>query len=380
MVPPTKTALSVGAAATLAGRQREAEIAAAAAVAVIPFQVALMDVFSLRPSYCAICQGAYLSTITRNAAPTEHGQEITGGASYIAGMSTEKKQVRVGFVGLGLMGGGMARNIAEAGFPLTVYNRTRQKADDLAKEISCTVAETPRAAAEASDVVITMVSDVPDVEQVYLQQGGILEAARPGLTCADMGTVGAACAKRVASALEEKQALFVDAPVSGGSWGAAQGTLSIMAGGTEEAFNACLPVFEAMGKTIVHCGPVGTGQTTKLVNQIVGALNLEAVCEGLLFAKKAGADVEKVLSAVGAGAAASWSWTNLGPRIAAGDYAPGFKIDHQIKDLRLAIEAAEEMGLSLPGTRLVLEHLRTVQARGGGEQGTQAMIRAFAGE
>jgi 3-hydroxyisobutyrate dehydrogenase len=116
------------------------------------------------------------------------------------------------------------------------------------------------------------------------------------------------------------------------------------------------------------------------VNQIVGALNLEAVCEGLLFAKKAGADVEKVLSAVGAGAAASWSWTNLGPRIAAGDYAPGFKIDHQIKDLRLAIEAAVEMGISLPGTRLVLEHLRTVQARGGGEQGTQAMIRAFTDE
>jgi 3-hydroxyisobutyrate dehydrogenase len=132
-----------------------------------------------------------------------------------------------------------------------------------------------------------------------------------------------------------------------------------------------------MGKKIVHCGPVGMGQTAKLVNQIVVALNLEAVCEGLMFAARSGADLGAVLDAVGAGAGASWAWSNLGPRIEKRDFAPGFKIDHQIKDLRLALEAAEAMGIRLPGTRLVLEHLRVVQAAGGGEQGTQAMIRAL---
>lgn len=305
-------------------------------------------------------------------------QEPSAPSSKTARMSNNKP--RVGFIGLGLMGGGMARNIAKAGFPLTAYNRTRAKAQELAEEIGCAVADTPRAVAEASDVVITMVSDVPDVEQVYLQKNGILEAARPDLACADMGTVGVACVRRVAAALAEKGTpLFVDAPVSGGSWGAAQGTLSIMAGGSNEAFAACLPVFEAMGKKIVHCGPeVGAGQTTKLVNQVVVAVNLEAVCEGLLFALKSGANIEKVLEAIGAGAAGSWALTNLGPRIAAQDYAPGFKIDHQIKDLRLALEAADAMGITLPGATLVLENLRKVQAQpGGGELGTQALIQAL---
>ncbi len=292
-------------------------------------------------------------------------------------MTTPANKPRVGFVGLGLMGTGMARNVAQAGFALTVFNRTRAKADALAAEVGCQVADTPRETAEASDVVITMVSDVPDVDQVYLQANGIIAAARPGLVCADMGTVGADCARRVGTALAEKNVLFVDAPVSGGSWGAKQGTLSIMAGGTEDAFAACLPVFEAMGKKIVHCGALGSGQTTKLVNQVVGALNLEAVCEGLRLAEASGANVARVLDAVGAGAAGSWSWTNLGPRIAERDFAPGFKVDHQIKDLRLALEAAHGVGLNLPGARLVLENLQTVQAAGLGEQGTQALITAL---
>ena len=284
----------------------------------------------------------------------------------------------VGFIGLGLMGGGMARNIAGAGFPLTVFNRTRAKADALADETGCAVADTPRQVAEAAEIVVTMVSDVPDVEQVYLREAGILEAARAGLVCADMGTVGVDCARRMAAALAGRGAGFVDAPVSGGSWGAEQGTLSIMAGGPEEAFRACLPVFEAMGKTIVHCGPeVGAGQTTKLVNQIVGALNLEAVCEGLRFAEASGANIAAVLDAVGAGAAGSWSWSNLGPRIAGRDFAPGFKVEHMIKDLRLASEAAAAMGIALPGVALVLEHLRRVEAAGGGAQGTQALLTAL---
>ncbi len=288
---------------------------------------------------------------------------------------------RVGFIGLGLMGMGMARNIARAGFALTVYNRTRPKADALAREVGCPVADTPRAVAEASDIVVTMVSDVPDVEQVYLAPNGVLEAARPGLVCADMGTVGADCARRIAAALGEKGAGFADAPVSGGSWGAEQGTLSIMSGGSEADFAACLPVFEAMGKKIVHCGPVGLGQTVKLVNQVVGAVNLEAVCEGLLLAQASGANLDAVLDAVGAGAAGSWSWANLGPRIAKDDFAPGFKIDHQIKDLRLALEAAEAQGVQLPAARMVLENMiKTRDAEpNGGEQGTQAMWKTMRG-
>lgn len=289
-------------------------------------------------------------------------------------------KARIGFVGLGLMGGGMARNIARAEFPLTVYNRTRSKADELASDTGCRVAQTPREVAENSDVVITIVSDVPDVRAVYETPGtGIAEAATTGLTCIDMGTVGAASARRTAALVEAKGAQFVDAPVSGGVWGAQQGTLSIMAGGSDEAFAACLPVFEAMGKKIVHCGAVGMGQTTKLINQVVVALNLEAVCEGLVFAEKAGANIEAVLDAVGAGAAGSWAWTNLGPRIAQRDFAPGFKIAHQIKDLRLALEAAEEMGASLPGVRLVLANMEKAQnlLPDGGELGTQGLIAAL---
>jgi 3-hydroxyisobutyrate dehydrogenase len=269
---------------------------------------------------------------------------------------------KIGFIGLGLMGYPMARNIAQAGFPLTVYNRTRSKAEALAAEVKATVADTPHAVAAASDIVISMVSDVPDVEQVYFGAEGVLEAVRPGLICVDMGTVGADCAKRVAARLAEHGAGFLDAPVSGGVWGAQQGTLSIMTGGSESDFQAVLPVFEAMGKKIVHCGPVGAGQTTKLVNQVVGAINLEAVCEGLKLAEASGADVSKVLDAVGAGAAGSWSWANLGPRIQKRDFEPGFKIAHQLKDLRLALEAAESAGINLPGLRLVIEHTIRAQA------------------
>ena len=288
-------------------------------------------------------------------------------------------KMRIGFVGLGLMGDPMARNLIKAGFPVTVYNRTGAKADALAKDTGADVAASPREAAQNADLVITMVSDVPDVLHVYLDEGGIGEAARMGLTCVDMSTVGADCAQRVADALAEKGAGFVDAPVSGGSWGAQQGTLSIMAGASDADFNAALPAFEAMGKKIVHCGPVGAGQTVKLVNQIVGAVNLEAACEGIAFAQKAGIDPEKVLDAVGAGAAGSWAWANLGPRMVDGDTAPGFKINHQIKDLRLAIEAAETMNQKLPGVRLILAHLESIRdaETGNGDLGTQAVIAAL---
>jgi 3-hydroxyisobutyrate dehydrogenase len=289
--------------------------------------------------------------------------------------------MRIGFVGLGLMGGPMLRNIAKAGIAstLVVQNRTSTKAETLAGEVGATVVDTPRAAAEASDIVITMVPDVPDVEQVYLGENGILEAARPGLICTDMSTVGAACVQRVAAKLAEAGAEFVDAPVSGGTMGAQAGTLSIMAGGQAGTLETLRPVFEAMGSKIVHCGEsVGSGQITKLVNQIVGAINLEAVCEGLVFAQASGVNVDAVLEAVGAGAAGSWAWSNLGPRIVRGDNAPGFKVDHQIKDLRLALEAAESMGLTLPALKLALADFEETRDAnpGNGDLGTQVMMQA----
>jgi 3-hydroxyisobutyrate dehydrogenase len=291
--------------------------------------------------------------------------------------------LRVGFVGLGLMGGPMARNVARAGVAssIVVHNRTRAKAEDLAAEIGATVADSPRAVAETSDVLISMVPDVPDVEQVYLGADGVLAAGRSGLVCADMSTVGAACARRVAEALAHTGTAFVDAPVSGGTMGAQAGTLSIMVGGAPDALETLRPVFGAMGKKIVHCGDaVGAGQTTKLINQIVGALNLEAVCEGLLVAQASpGVNIDAVLEAVGAGAAGSWSWANLGPRIVRRDFAPGFKIEHQIKDLRLALEAAESLGLRLTGVRLVLDRFEWLRdaADGNGDLGTQALIEAL---
>lgn len=278
----------------------------------------------------------------------------------------------------------MARNIAKAGVAsaLTIHNRTRSKAEALADQTGATVVDSPREVAAVSDIVITIVPDVPDVERVYLGAGGIIEAARSGLLCADMSTVGAACVRRIADALAPKGVRFVDAPVSGGTMGAQAGTLSIMAGGPADALEALSPLFDAMGKKTVHCGEsVGSGQTTKLVNQIVGALNLEAVCEGILFARSSGVNLNAVLEAVGAGAAGSWSWTNLGTRIVQGDYAPGFKIDHQIKDLRLALEAAEGAGLSLPGTRLILSHFEQERdaAPDNGDLGTQAVFDAIRG-
>jgi 3-hydroxyisobutyrate dehydrogenase len=294
-------------------------------------------------------------------------------------MKVSSPKLRIGFIGLGLMGGGMARNIAKAGFPLTVYNRTRSKAVALAAETECHIEDTPRGVAEVSDIVITIVSDVPDVEQVYLGEMGIIEGARSGMLCVDMGTVGPQCARRMHTDLAYKGVDFLDAPVSGGSWGAEQGTLSIMVGGSESGFQKAMPVFEAMGKKIVHCGPVGQGQITKLVNQAVVALTLEAACEGIKFAEKSGADVGKVLEAVGAGAAGSWTWSNLGPKMAARDFAPGFKVAHMIKDLRLCMEAAESLGMFLPGVQLVLEQLEQVEAKSphGGELGTQSLITAL---
>lgn len=280
---------------------------------------------------------------------------------------------RIGFIGLGIMGKPMARNLMTAGYPLTVWNRSRPGIDELAGE-GASPASDPREVARQSDVVITMVTDSPDVEEVALGTQGIIEGGRPGLVHIDMSTISPAITGRIASRLAEEGIEMLDAPVSGGDTGAKAGTLSIMVGGKEETFRRCRPVFEALGRTIVHCGPNGAGQTVKLCNQIVVALNNLAMCEALVFAAKAGVDTRRMLEAVGAGAASSWALLNLAPRILDRDFRPGFKVAHQQKDLRLALEAAGQQASPLPGTSLVHQLFAAVEAEGLGAEGTQALV------
>ena len=283
---------------------------------------------------------------------------------------------RIGFIGLGIMGRPMARNLLKAGFPLTVWNRSRPGIDELARE-GASPAASPEDVARQSDIVITMVTDSADVEQVALGPGGIIEGGRPGLVHVDMSTISPAVTRRIASRLAEEGFEMLDAPVSGGETGAQAGTLSIMVGGKEETLQRCRPVLEALGRTIVHCGPSGAGQTVKLCNQIVVGLNNLAMCEALVFAAKAGVDTRRMLEAVGAGAASSWALLNLAPKILDRDFRPGFKVAHQQKDLRLALEAAEQQAVPLPGTSLVHQLFAAVEAEGLSAEGTQALVQAL---
>ena len=282
---------------------------------------------------------------------------------------------RIGFVGLGIMGGPMARNVLKAGFPLTVWNRTTSKMKPLTDE----GAEAGISAADVaskSDITITIVSDTPDVEEVILGSSGVLEGAERGSVVVDMSTISPSVTRKLAKTCADKGVEMLDAPVSGGDRGAIAGTLSIMVGGSRGAFERVKPVFDVMGKTVTYCGPSGSGQATKLCNQVIGAINLLAMCEGLVLAKKQGLDPATLLQAVSAGAAGSWMLSNLAPRIVAGDLAPGFMVKLQQKDLRLVMEAANEVSVSLPGTALVHQLFNAVQAAGGGELGTQALITA----
>ena len=282
----------------------------------------------------------------------------------------------IGFIGLGIMGKPMARNLLKAGYPLTVWNRSQPSIDELARD-GASPGSSPDDVARQSDVIITMVTDSPDVEKVALGPRGIIEGARPGLVHIDMSTISPAVTRRIAARLAEKGIEMLDAPVSGGDTGAQAGTLSIMVGGKEEVFGRCRPIFEVLGRTIVYCGPSGAGQTVKLCNQIVVALNNLAMCEALLFATKAGVDTRRMLEAVGAGAASSWALLNLAPRILARDFRPGFKVAHQQKDLRLALETAEQQAIPLPGTSLVHQLFAAVEAEGLGAEGTQALVKAL---
>ena len=285
-------------------------------------------------------------------------------------------EMRVGFIGLGIMGAPMAMNVLKAGYPLTVWNRTASKGEALRKA-GAAWAESPAGVARNSDVVITIVSDTPDVEEVILGPDGVIHGARPGTVVIDMSTISPHATRRIAEKLGERGIEMLDAPVSGGDVGAQKGTLSIMVGGKEEVFQRCLPILQTMGKRITHVGPNGAGQFTKLVNQIIVVGNTLAMSEGLVFAAKAGLDLEKVLEAVSAGAAGSWMLSNRGPQIIHGDFRPGFTVKLQQKDVKLVLEAAREMEVPLPGTALIHQLYHAVEARGLDEEGNHALVKAL---
>jgi len=282
---------------------------------------------------------------------------------------------RIGFIGLGLMGNGMSMNLLKAGFPVTVWNRTKSKMEPLI-EAGAAMAGSPREVAEASEVVVTIVTDSSDVEEVLPGQDGVVHGAKPGTIIIDMSTISPSVTRKIAKELRKKGVRMLDAPVSGGDIGARNATLSIMVGGGAEVFNECMPIFEAMGKTITHVGPQGAGQIVKACNQILVGMNMLGVAEALLFAKKAGADLEKCHAAVSGGAAGSWQLTNNGSKILRGDLEPGFKVKDYLKDLRIIMETAAEVKMPLPGTAIVQQMYRSLDAEGMRQKGTQAVIWA----
>lgn len=283
---------------------------------------------------------------------------------------------QVGFIGLGIMGRGMAANLLRAGFPLTVWNRTRERTEPLAAA-GATVAASPAELAAASDIVITCVSDTPDVEKVILGPQGVIHGIRPGSLVIDMSTISPEATRTIAATLAERGVDMLDAPTSGGSEGAAQGTLNIMVGGQAAALQRAMPVLQAMGKRITHVGPHGAGQTVKLVNQVLVVGNCLAMCEALLLAEAGGVDLERTLEAVSGGAAGSWMLSQRGPQILARDWRPGFTVALQQKDLRLVLEAADQQGVPLPGTALIFQLYRTLEAKGLSGDGNHALVKAL---
>jgi 3-hydroxyisobutyrate dehydrogenase len=284
----------------------------------------------------------------------------------------------LGFIGLGIMGEPMAGHLLAAGHALTVHNRTKSKADGLVSR-GAAWADSPADAAASTDIVFLCVTDTPDVEVVVLGERGIIHVARPGLIVVDHSTISPAATRRFAEALRAKGARFLDAPVSGGDVGARNGTLSIMVGGDTAAFDITLPLLKDMGKTVTHCGGSGAGQLTKLVNQVLVSVTNLAVCEAMTFAMKNGLDPRKTIQAVSGGAAGSWQLANLGPKMVAGDFAPGFTIDLQQKDLRLVMESAAESKTPLLAAALVHQLFASAQAAGHGKDGTQALFTVIQG-
>ncbi len=280
---------------------------------------------------------------------------------------------RIGFIGTGIMGGPMVRNLLKAGYPVVVHNRTESKAKALLEE-GAVWGASPADVAKKSDVVITCVTDTPDVREVLLGQNGVIEAARAGLICVDMSTISPSATREIGQILEARGVTLLDAPVSGGEVGAIEGRLSIMMGGAKESVEKVRPIMEAMGQTVTHCGPLGSGQMTKLANQVMVIHTIMSIAEGLAFAEKAGLNLETTLQVTSAGAAGSYSLKALGPKIIAGDFKPAFMVDLQQKDLRLVLECAEQIKQPLPGVALVKQLLAALQAQDRGRDGTQALV------
>ncbi|MER3400606.1 MAG: 2-hydroxy-3-oxopropionate reductase [Thermoflexus sp.] len=280
---------------------------------------------------------------------------------------------RVGFIGLGVMGKPMARNLLKAGYPLVVYNRSRPPMEELAAE-GAAVADSPRAVAQRSDIVITMLPDTPEVEQVLAGPEGVFAGGRPGLIVIDMSTIDPMAARRLAAEAAARGMTMLDAPVSGGEIGAIQGTLSIMVGGDPAAFERCLPLFQAMGRNIVYMGGPGAGQITKAANQVVVALTLAAISEALVLATKAGVDPARVREALLGGFAGSRVLEVHGRRILERDFRPGFRIRLHQKDLRIALGLGRAVGASLPLTALVHEWMGALVTMGQGELDHSALV------
>jgi 3-hydroxyisobutyrate dehydrogenase len=286
-------------------------------------------------------------------------------------------KTRIGWIGTGVMGKSMCGHLMAAGYAATVFNRSPEKAKSLVEK-GAKAADSPRAVAEASDVVFSIVGYPQDVREVTWGERGTLAGARPGTVLVDMTTSEPALAREIDQAARARQVHAVDAPVSGGDVGAREARLSIMIGGDQQVVAALRPLFESMGKTIVHQGPAGAGQHTKMVNQILIASNMIGVCEALLYGFKAGLDLSVVLESVSSGAAGSWSLSNLGPRMIAGNFEPGFFVEHFLKDMGIALAEARRMKLCLPGLALAESLYRAVEAQGYSRKGTHALMLALA--
>jgi 3-hydroxyisobutyrate dehydrogenase len=292
-------------------------------------------------------------------------------------MVIDPQNTRVGWIGTGVMGASMCRHIIARGFSVTVSSRTRAKAEPLVAA-GARWADSPRAVAAAADVVFTMLGFPDEVRAVYLGPDGIATQARAGQILVDMSTSQPALAREIAAAASTHGAIALDAPVSGGDVGAREARLSIMIGGDEKTVALLEPLWSAMGKTFVRQGDAGTGQHTKMVNQVLIASGMIGVCEALLYAYKAGLDAERVLQSVASGAAGSWSLSNYGPRILANNFEPGFFVEHFIKDMAIALDEARRMQLALPGLALAQQLYQSVQAIGFGRKGTHALQLALA--
>jgi 3-hydroxyisobutyrate dehydrogenase len=291
-------------------------------------------------------------------------------------MNSIKQAAAIGFIGTGVMGKSMVKNLIKAGYKLHVYTRTKSKADELL-EIGAVWHDTPAELAREVDAVITMVGYPSDVEEIYLGEKGIIRNAKPQTFLIDMTTSSPSLAKKIEQEAKHNQCYSLDAPVSGGDVGAREAKLSIMVGGEQDVFDALKPVFEALGSNIVYQGQAGAGQHTKMCNQIAIASNMMGVCEALIYAKKAGLDQSVVLKSIESGAAGSWSLSNLAPRIINGNFDPGFFVKHFIKDMGIAIQAADEMGLETYGLKLAKSLYDQLQELGYGDNGTQALYHIY---